>query len=77
MIDFNALGITGDHVSFVVGLMLKVLLIMLTLVALIAVRQTMLMDRVVKVPAGKYFKLGSWIFFWSAMIMTAIVVVLV
>lgn len=77
MIDFNALGISGDHVSFVVGLMLKVLLIMLTLITLIAVRQTTLMDRVVKVPAGKYFKTGAWVFFWSAMILTAMVVVLV
>ena len=46
--------------SLVVGLLVKVSLVLLTLLSLVTVRQAGLMDRVVSVPIGNWFKGIAW-----------------
>lgn len=63
--------------DFVVGIAVKILMGMLTLLALIAVRQTSLMDRVVTVPVGNWFKSVAWVFFFVSLILTIGIVLFV
>lgn len=42
--------------SLIVGVFVKILLVMMTIMSLIMVRQASLMDRVVNVPIGSWFK---------------------
>ncbi len=63
--------------SFIVGLAVKILMVMLTLLTLIAVRQTTLMDRVVTVSVGNWFKTVAWGFFFVSLILTLGIILVV
>ncbi len=63
--------------SFIVGLGIKILMGMLTLLTLIAVRQTSLMDKVVTVPVGNWFKSVAWGFFFVSLILTIGIILVV
>jgi len=58
----------------VIGIMIKVLMVLMTLLSLIVIKQVSLMGKVVNVPVGGNFKLISWFFFWAYLILTGIVV---
>lgn len=61
-------------VSLIVGVMAKITMVLLLLVALIMLRQTALMDRVVKLPVGAGLKILIWSFFALILVLTVIVV---
>jgi hypothetical protein len=63
--------------SLVVAISVKVLMAMLTLLALIAVRQTSLMDRVVTVPIGNWFRVVAWGIFFVSLILTIGIILVV
>jgi len=63
--------------SFVVGLFIKALLVILTLLSLVTVRQAGLMDKVLSVPIGNWFKLVAWGFFFVCLVLTIGIVLLV
>ena len=69
--------IQAINLSLVVGLLVKVSLVLLTLLSLVTVRQASLMDRVVSVPIGNWFKGIAWGFFWTCLILTTGVVLIV
>jgi len=54
--------------------MVRILMVLITGLALIVVRQVKLMDKVVNVPVGGNFKMFSWLFFWVCLILTGIVI---
>jgi len=63
--------------SLVVGLFVKGLLVIMTLLSLVTVRQASLMDKVVNVPIGNWFKSITWIFFFVCLILTIGITLLV
>jgi|CXWL01.1.fsa_nt_gi hypothetical protein len=63
--------------SLVVGILIKICLGIMTLLALVTVRQASLMDKVVDVPIGNWFKVTAWGFFWLSLIITISVVLIV
>ena len=63
--------------SLVVGLLVKVSLVLLTLLSLVTVRQAGLMDRVVSVPIGNWFKGIAWGLFWTCLVLTTGVILIV
>ena len=63
--------------SLVVGLLVKASLVLLTLLSLVTVRQAGLMDRVVSVPIGNWFKRIAWGFFWTCLVLTTGVILIV
>ncbi len=63
--------------SLVVGLLIKVSMAVMTLLALVTVRQAGLMDKVVDVPIGNWFKGIAWGLFWACLVSTMAVVLLV
>lgn len=65
------------NLSLVVGLLIKVSLVILTLLALVTVRQSGLMDKVVSVPIGNWFKGIAWGFFWICLVLTIGVILIV
>ncbi len=77
MTDINLLPGLNSHLSLIVGILVKILLALLTLLSLVSVRQASLMDRVVNVPMGSWFKRATWGFFWFSLIMMILVVFLV
>ena len=66
----------SQGLNVLVGIMIKVLMVCLTLMALILVRQDQLMAKVVDIPFGSKFKLIVWSFFVLTLGLTAIVIVL-
>jgi hypothetical protein len=54
---------TKIDVSLIVGILIKILLVIVCLISLLTVKQTSVMDKVVDVPIGGWFKVISWIFF--------------
>ena len=54
--------------------MVRILMVLITGLALIMVRQVKLMDKVVNVPVGGNFKMLSRLFFWVCLILTGIVI---
>ena len=62
-------------VSAVVGVMVKILMVLLLILSLVMVRQSSLMDRVVKLPIGGNVKLLTWSNFVLMVVLTAIVIV--
>lgn len=62
------------NLNLVVGLMVKVLMVLITGLSLVIVRQVNLMAKVVSVPVGGNFKLLSWMFFWVCLVLTGIVI---
>ena len=69
--------ITGISLSLVVGLMIKACLVILTLLSLVMVRQASLMDKVVNVPIGNWFKAVAWGFFFVSLILTLGIILVV
>ncbi len=63
--------------SLVVGLFVKALLVILTLLSLVTVRQAGLMDKVLSVPIGNWFKTVAYGFFFVCLVLTVGVVLLV
>ncbi len=61
-------------VSLIVGIMAKVMMVLLLLMALVMIRQTSLMDRVIKLPVGGSIKTFVWSFFGLLLLLTVIVV---
>ena len=61
-------------VSLVVGIMAKLMMILLLVMALVMLRQTSLMDRVIKLPIGGSIKTFIWSFFGLLLLLTVIVV---
>lgn len=66
-----------NGLSLVVGVLVKVCLVIVTLLALVTVRQASLMDEVVDVPIGNWFKLVAWWFFFVSLILTIGVILVV
>ena len=60
--------------SSVVGVMVKILLVIITLLSLIIVRQVNLMDKVVSVTVGGNIKLMAFAFFMTSLVLTGIVI---
>jgi len=58
----------------VMGIMIKILMVLITLLSLVMIKQVSLMGKVVNVPVGGNFKLVSWFFFWACLVLTGIVV---
>ena len=50
------------NMNLIVGIFVKILLVMMTVLSLIMVRQAGLMDRVVNVPIGSWFKGITFLF---------------
>jgi len=69
--------IQAINLSLVVGLLVKASLVLLTLLSLVTVRQTSLMDRVVSVSIGNWFKGIAWGFFWTCLVLTTGIVLIV
>ncbi len=69
--------IAGISLSLIVGILVKASLVILTLLSLVTVRQASLMDKVVNVPVGNWFKGIAWGFFWTCLILTTGVVLIV
>lgn len=61
-------------VSLVVGIMAKILMVLMLLMSLVMLRQTALMDKVVKLPVGGTIKMLVWSFFGLLVLLTVIVV---
>ena len=66
-------GINLD-LSSVMAWMIKILMVLITVLALIMMRQVKLMDKVVNVPVGGNFKMLLRLFFWVCLILTGIVI---
>lgn len=65
---------TQITVSMIVGVMAKIMMLLLLVLALVMVRQAALMGRVVNLPIGGNLKLLSWSFFALLLLLTVIVV---
>jgi hypothetical protein len=61
-------------VSMVVGIMVKITMVLLLFMSLVMLRQTSLMDRVIKLPVGASIKTFIWSFFAVLLLLTVIVV---
>lgn len=59
--------------DMVMGVMIKILLALLTLLSLIFVRQVNLMDKVVSLQVGGRIKLAAWAVFLVCLLITGIV----
>jgi len=69
--------IQNVSLSLVVGLMIKACLVILTSLSLVMVRQASLMDRVVTVSVGNWFKMVAWGFFFVSLILTLGIILVV
>lgn len=65
---------TQISVSLIVGIMVKILMVLLLILAIVMVRQTSLMDKVVKLPMGGNVKLLALSYFVLMILLTAIVI---
>lgn len=75
----ESFGITSldAGLNLIVSLFIKALMIILTLLSLITLRQAGLMNRVVNVPIGGWFKGLASAFFWIVLVLTIGVVIIV
>ena len=69
--------ITGISLSLIVGLMIKGCVVILSSLFWVMVRQASLMDRVVTVPVGNWFKMVAWGFFLVSLILTLGIILVV
>ncbi len=76
MNNLDAIVAQGSQitVSSIVGIMVKIMMFLLLVLALVMVRQTSLMDKVVKLPVGGNVKLLTLSYFVLMLFLTAIVV---
>lgn len=63
--------------NLIVGVLVKILFGMVTILALLMARQSVLMDKVVNIPVGGFLKSITMFFFLLCLVMTAAVVLLV
>ncbi len=61
-------------ISMIIGIMAKILMIMILVMSLVMLRQTALMDKVIKLPVGGSIKTLIWSFFGLLLLLTVIVV---
>jgi len=61
-------------VSLVVGIMAKITMVLLLVMSLVMLRQTALMDKVIKLPVGGSIRTFIWSFFALVLLLTVIVV---
>ena len=66
-----------ENLSLIVSLFIKVLMVLLTLLSLVTLRQASLMDKVVNVPVGGWFKGLASFYFWSCLVLTIGIIVIV
>lgn len=66
-----------NGLSLIVGIFVKGLLVLTTLLALVTVRQASLMDKVINVPIGNWFKVVAWGFFFVSLILTLGIILVV
>lgn len=65
------------NLSLVIGIMVKISLVIMTVLSLITVRQASLMDRVVSISIGNWFKMVAWVFFLVCLVLTVGVILVV
>jgi len=65
---------TQISISLIVGIMAKILMVMILVMSLVMLRQTTLMDKVIKLPVGGSIKTFIWSFFGLLLLLTVIVV---
>lgn len=61
-------------VSLIVGIMVKIMMVLLLFMYLVMLRQTALMDKVIKLPVGGSIRVFIWSFFALFLLLTVIVV---
>ena len=61
-------------ISLIIGIMAKITMGLLLIMFLVMLRQTSLMDRVIKLPVGGSIKTFIWSFFAVFLLLTVIVV---
>lgn len=61
-------------VSLIVGIMAKITMVLLLVMSLVMLRQTALMDKVIKLPVGGSIRTFIWSFFALVLLLTVIVV---
>lgn len=61
-------------VSSIVSVMSKIMMVLLWILSAVTVRQTTLMDRVVRLPVGTNVKMFIWSYFVLMTVLTAIVI---
>lgn len=68
--------VNGLHIdlSLVVGVLIKILLVVVCLVSLLTVKQTSVMDKVVDIPIGGWFKGISWVFFLVVVFVSLLII---
>jgi len=68
--------ITGIHIdiSLIIGILIKVLLVIVCFVSLLTVKQASVMDKVVNIPIGGWFKGFSWIFFMVVVFVSLLII---
>lgn len=71
MIDLNA------GVNLITGVLVKILFGLVTMMALLMMKQASLMNRVVDIPVGGWFRGMTGAFFVLCLLLTALVVLLV
>jgi hypothetical protein len=71
MIDLN------EGVNLIVGLLVKALFLLVVGLGIIVVRQTTLMDRVINIPVGGWFKALSWLFFLLSVVSALMAIILI
>lgn len=65
---------TQITVSMIVGIMAKIMMVLLLIMSLVMLRQTVLMDKVIKLPVGGRIKFLIWSFLGLLLVLTVIVV---
>jgi len=65
---------TQISISLIVGIMAKILMVLILVMSLVMLRQTTLMDKVIKLPVGGSIKTFIWSFFGLLLLLTVIVV---
>lgn len=66
----------SNGLNIIVGILIKLLMVILSILALILVRQDQLMEKVVNIPVGINFKWLVWGYFVLTLSLAAIVIVL-
>ena len=65
---------TKIDVSLIVGILIKILLVVVCLVSLLTVKQASVMDKVVNVPIGGWFRGIAWIFFMVVVFVSLLII---
>lgn len=63
--------------NIVVSIFIKILMVLLTVLGIVMMRQASLMDRVVNVPVGGWFRGLASLYFWTCLILTIGIIIIV